>query len=83
MPPPAPPSVRPPSPATSCRARQVAQNAELAYSKGALPLSDLLDARRTLRATALEALSARQDHAKALGAWQLRAQPQILLGSTP
>lgn len=65
------------------RARQVAQNAELAYSKGALPLSDLLDARRTLRATALEALSARQDHAKALGAWQLRAQPQILLGSTP
>lgn len=63
------------------RARQVAQSAELAYSKGALPLTDLLDARRTLRATALEALSARQDHAKALGAWQLRVQPQALLGA--
>lgn len=65
------------------RARQVAQSAELAYAKGALPLSDLLDARRTLRATALEALAARQDHAKALGAWQLRTQPQALLGSAP
>jgi len=61
----------------------VAQSAELAYAKGALPLSDLLDARRTLRATALEALAARQDHAKALGAWQLRTQPQALLGSAP
>ncbi len=63
------------------RARQVAQNAELAYTKGVLPLTDLLDARRTLRATALEALSARLDHAKALGAWQLRTQPQALLGN--
>ena len=62
------------------RARQVAQSAELAYTKGALPLTDLLDARRTLRATALEALSARLDYAKALGAWQLRTQPQALLG---
>ena len=62
------------------RARQVAQSAELAYTKGALPLTDLLDARRTLRTTALEALSARLDHAKALGAWQLRTQPQMLLG---
>lgn len=65
------------------RARQVAQSAELAYAKGALPLSDLLDARRTLRATALEALAARLDHAKALGAWQLRTQPQALLGTAP
>ena len=65
------------------RARQVAQSAELAYTKGAMPLSDLLDARRTLRATALEALAARQEHAKALGAWQLRTQPQVLLGSVP
>lgn len=60
------------------RARQVAQSAELAYAKGATSLTDLLDARRTLRATALEALSARLEHAKALGAWQLRTQPQVL-----
>ncbi|GKT13499.1 TolC family protein [Acidovorax sp. SUPP2522] len=65
------------------RARQVAQSAELAYRKGAMPLTDLLDAQRTLRATALEALSARADYAKAQGAWLLRTQPQALLGSLP
>ncbi|GKT02409.1 TolC family protein [Acidovorax sp. SUPP3434] len=65
------------------RARQVAQSAELAYRKGAMPLTDLLDAQRTLRATALEALSARADYAKAQGAWLLRTQPQTLLGSLP
>jgi cobalt-zinc-cadmium efflux system outer membrane protein len=54
------------------RARRVAEGAELAYRKGALSLTDLLDARRTLRSTALEALAARNEHAKALGAWQLR-----------
>jgi cobalt-zinc-cadmium efflux system outer membrane protein len=58
------------------RARQVADGAELAYRKGALPLTDLLDARRTLRATLLEALSARTEHAKAAGAWQLRTQAE-------
>ncbi|NMM76979.1 transporter [Rhodococcus sp. SRB_17] len=63
------------------RARQVAQSAELAYAKGATPLTDLLDARRTLRATALEALAARLEHAKALGAWQLRTRPQALLAT--
>jgi len=56
------------------RARKVAQGAELAYSKGALPLSDLLDARRTLRATLIEALTARTEHARAAGIWQLRTQ---------
>lgn len=61
------------------RAREVAQSAELAYAKGAIPLTDLLDARRTLRATALEALAARADHAKAQGLWLLRTQPQALL----
>jgi len=54
------------------RARRVAEGAELAYRKGALSLTDLLDARRTLRATVLDAIAARSDHAKALGAWQLR-----------
>lgn len=52
------------------RARQAEDRAQLAYEKGALPLSDLLDARRTLRATVLEAVLARQEHAKAVGAWQ-------------
>ncbi|ADU97828.1 TolC family protein [Alicycliphilus denitrificans] len=61
------------------RAREVAQSAELAYAKGAIPLTDLLDARRTLRATALEALAARADYAKAQGNWLLRTEPQLLL----
>lgn len=56
------------------RARRVAEGAELAYRKGALSLTDLLDARRTLRATLLDAVAARSDHAKAIGAWQLRTQ---------
>ena len=55
------------------RARRVASMADLAYGKGALPLTDLIEARRTLRATLLEALAARVEHAKALGVRQLRA----------
>ncbi|MDA8523294.1 TolC family protein [Acidovorax sp. NCPPB 4044] len=62
------------------RARQVADNAELAYRKGAIALTDLLDAQRTLRATLLDALSARADYAKARGAWLLRTRPQLLTG---
>ena len=61
------------------RARQVADGAELAYRKGAMSLTDLLDARRTLRATLIEALSARTEAAKASGAWQLRARPEPYL----
>ena len=57
------------------QAQQVAAQAELAYSKGGLSLTDLLDARRTLRATQLEATGVRNDHAHALGAWQLRTAP--------
>ncbi len=56
------------------RARQVADGAELAYNKGALSLTDLLDARRTLRSTLLDALNARADYARAVVAWQLRTQ---------
>ena len=55
------------------RSRQVAERAELAYSKGALSLTELLDARRTLRAVLLESLAARNDLAKAVAAWQLRS----------
>lgn len=54
------------------RARQVAQMSELAYAKGALPLADLIEARRTLRAVLLDDIAARADHARALAAWQLR-----------
>ena len=54
------------------RAQRVAQQAEIAYTQGALTLTDLLDARRTLRATRLEAITAQAEHAKAQGIWQLR-----------
>lgn len=54
------------------RARQVAGMAELAYSKGALPLVDLIDARRTLRAVLLDDIAARAEHARAQAAWRLR-----------
>lgn len=63
------------------RARRVAEGADLAYSKGALPLSDLLEARRSLRITLLDAVAARSDHAKALGAWQLRAGLPVTAGA--
>ncbi|WP_026432754.1 TolC family protein [Paracidovorax oryzae] len=63
------------------RARQVADSAELAYRKGAIALTDLLDAQRTLRATLLDALAARADYAKARGAWLLRTRPQLLTGA--
>lgn len=56
------------------RARAVARTAEQAYQRGGIDLTDLLDARRTLRATLLEALAARQEAAKASGAWMLRSQ---------
>jgi len=54
------------------RSREVAARAELAYGKGALSLTELLDARRTLRAVLLDALAAHADLAKASGAWRLR-----------
>lgn len=54
------------------RARKVAEMAELAYSKGAMSLTELIDARRTLRTILLEDLAARTEHAKATQAWQLR-----------
>ena len=60
------------------RARQVASMAELAYSKGAMSLTDLLDARRTLRAVLLEDVTTRADHARSLTAWQLRSTAPAL-----
>lgn len=58
------------------RARRVAEQAELAYTQGASSLTDLLDARRTLRSTLIEAAFTRADYAKAHTAWQLRTPPQ-------
>jgi len=52
------------------KAEKAAAAAEFAYSRGALGLLDLLDARRTLKAVQIEAAGVRADHAKALAAWQ-------------
>ncbi len=61
-------------------ARSVAESAELAYRKGAMDLTDLLDARRTLRATEIDGINARADQQRAFGALLLRLQPARLLG---
>ena len=52
------------------KAEKAATAAEFAYSRGALGLLDLLDARRTLKAIQIEAAAARADYAKAQAAWQ-------------
>jgi cobalt-zinc-cadmium efflux system outer membrane protein len=51
-------------------AKRAADSAEFAYKNGAIGVMDLLDARRTLRSIQIDAASARNDHAKALAAWQ-------------
>jgi len=51
-------------------ANQSANASEFAFQRGAISVLDVLDARRTLRAVRLEALSARIDYAKALAAWR-------------
>jgi cobalt-zinc-cadmium efflux system outer membrane protein len=51
-------------------ANRSAQASEFAFSRGAISVLDVLDARRTLRAVRLDALAARNDHAKALAAWR-------------
>lgn len=56
------------------QAREVGAASEFAYKKGALNLTDLLDARRILRAVELEAVAARADHAKARAAWLAATQ---------
>ena len=61
------------------RATQVANQAEFAYRRGALSLTDLLDARRTLRTTQLDVLAARTDLAKARTALLLRTEPRLLV----
>ena len=61
------------------RATQVANQAEFAYRRGALSLTDLLDARKTLRTTQLDVLAARAELAKTRTALLLRTEPQLLV----
>lgn len=56
------------------RAQKIAAQADYAYQKGGLSLTDLIEARRTLRSTQLDALSARTEHAKAHTQWDIRTQ---------
>jgi len=51
-------------------ARKAADASEFAYKRGALGVMDLLDARRSLNATQLDAAGAHADYAKALAAWR-------------
>jgi cobalt-zinc-cadmium efflux system outer membrane protein len=51
-------------------ARKAAEASEFAYKRGALGVMDLLDARRSLNATQLDAAGAHADYAKALAAWR-------------
>jgi cobalt-zinc-cadmium efflux system outer membrane protein len=51
-------------------AQRAADAAEYAYKRGAVGVTDLLDARRTWYATRLDAATAQADYAKALAAWQ-------------
>jgi cobalt-zinc-cadmium efflux system outer membrane protein len=60
------------------KARQVLEQAEQAYQKGALSLTDLIDARRTHHQTWLEGLAARLEHAVAYASllWQAQTETQ-------
>lgn len=51
-------------------AQRAADAAEFAYNRGAIGVMDLLDARRQLYATRLEASGSQADHAKSLVSWQ-------------
>ncbi len=55
-------------------AESVAGSAEFAYSKGATGVLDLLDARRALRQTRLDAVNAQGEYAKALSAYRAALQ---------
>jgi cobalt-zinc-cadmium efflux system outer membrane protein len=63
------------------RAQKIAAQADYAYQKGALSLTDLIEARRTLRSTQMDALGARTEHAKAHTQWEIRTQSAATLRS--
>ena len=52
------------------QAQKAADAAEFAYGQGAIGVMDLLDSRRQLYVTRLEASAAQADYAKALAAWR-------------
>jgi cobalt-zinc-cadmium efflux system outer membrane protein len=56
-------------------AKRALDASEFGYKHGALSLTDLLDARRTYKATLIETTQARADYAKALAAWNLTTRP--------
>jgi cobalt-zinc-cadmium efflux system outer membrane protein len=56
-------------------AARSAEAAEFAYRHGALGVIDLLDARRILYSTRIDAAAARADLARALVAWEAAVQP--------
>jgi cobalt-zinc-cadmium efflux system outer membrane protein len=58
-------------------ARKSVDATEFAFSHGALGVMDVLDARRTWRATQLDALAARADYAKSLATWQAATNERI------
>jgi len=55
-------------------AESVANSAEFAYTKGATGVLDLLDARRALRQTRVDAVEAQGNYAKALAAYRTALQ---------
>jgi cobalt-zinc-cadmium efflux system outer membrane protein len=58
-------------------AERAARAAEFAYKQGALGLMDLLDARRTYKATQIDAVTASADYAKALASWRAATQENL------
>lgn len=58
-------------------AGRAADAAEYAFKNGALGVMDVLDARRSYRASQLDALSARADFAKSLAAWRAAMMEDI------
>jgi cobalt-zinc-cadmium efflux system outer membrane protein len=65
------------------RAQASADAAEYAYSRGALGLTDLLDARRALQEITLDSLAAEAAHAKALAAWRAATNPVYFSSNLP
>lgn len=63
-------------------AESVAGSAEFAYSKGATGVLDLLDARRALRQTRLDAVNAQGEYAKALSAYRAALQASMTPASS-
>lgn len=64
-------------------AEKAAKGAEFAYSRGALGIMDLLDARRQFYATQLESAAATAEYAKAAAAWRLAVTPSPVPEKVP